>query len=74
MDAMEWIAFWAALFLVTHLVIASATVRPMLVAAVGEQAYRGIYSLAAFATLGPPAGNYRPATFGLHARTKSVGL
>jgi uncharacterized membrane protein len=53
MDAVEWIALWAVLFLATHFVIASATVRPMLVAAVGEQAYRGIYSLASFATLGP---------------------
>ncbi len=53
MNATEWIALWAALFLGTHLVISSSRVRPRLVAAVGEQRYRGIYSLVAFATLGP---------------------
>lgn len=53
MDATEWIALWAALFLGTHLAIASKYLRPRLVAAVGKQRYRGVYSLVAFATLGP---------------------
>jgi uncharacterized membrane protein len=53
MDATVWIAFWAALFLGTHFAISSATVRPRLINAVGEQPYLGIYSLVAFATFGP---------------------
>ncbi|MDB5107884.1 MAG: putative rane protein [Candidatus Binatus sp.] len=53
MDPTSWIAFWAVLFLGTHLLISSSAVRPRLVVAVGEQLYRGIYSIAAFATLGP---------------------
>ncbi len=53
MTATAWIALWAMLFVVSHLVISSSRVRPRLVAAIGEQPYRGIYSLVAFATLGP---------------------
>src|SRR5712692_1351640 len=53
MDPTVWIALWAALFLATHFAISSATIRPRLINAVGEQPYRGIYSLVAFATLGP---------------------
>jgi uncharacterized membrane protein len=53
MTATDWIAFWAIMFVVSHLVISSSRVRPRLVAAIGEQPYRGIYSLVAFATLGP---------------------
>ncbi len=53
MDATDWIALWAVLFLGGHLVISSSAVRSRLISAVGEQPYRGIYSLVAFATLGP---------------------
>src|SRR5258706_8188086 len=53
MSAAAWIACWALLFVASHLVISSSRVRPRLIAAVGEQPYRGIYSLVAFATLGP---------------------
>ncbi|HWN56922.1 MAG TPA: NnrU family protein, partial [Methylomirabilota bacterium] len=53
MDATVWIALWAALFLGTHFALSSATVRPGLVSAVGSQGFLGIYSLVAFATLGP---------------------
>jgi uncharacterized membrane protein len=53
MNAAAWIAAWALLFVASHLVISSSRVRPRLIAAVGEQPYRGIYSLVAFATLGP---------------------
>jgi len=53
MDATVWIALWAALFLGTHFAISSATVRPRLINAVGEQPYLGIYSIVAFATFGP---------------------
>ena len=53
MDATVWIALWAVLFLASHLIISSSALRVRLVNAVGEQPYRGIYSLIAFATLGP---------------------
>jgi uncharacterized membrane protein len=53
MDATVWIAFWAVSFLASHLIISSSVVRPRLISAVGEQPYRGLYSLVAFATLGP---------------------
>jgi uncharacterized membrane protein len=53
MDATVWIALWAGLFLGSHLLISSSAVRGRLIAAIGEQPYRGIYSLVAFATLGP---------------------
>ncbi len=53
MDATFWIALWAVLFIASHLIISSSAVRPWLTKAVGEQPYRGIYSLIAFATIGP---------------------
>jgi len=53
MDPVESIALWAALFIGTHLLISSSLVRPRLIAAVGEQPYRGIYSLVSFGTLIP---------------------
>ena len=53
MDPVMVIGFWAVFFVGSHLVISSAAVRPALVARVGEFPYRGIYSLAAFATLIP---------------------
>lgn len=53
MDATVWIALWAVLFLASHLIISSSAVRGRLVSAVGEQPYRGVYSIVAFATLGP---------------------
>lgn len=53
MDPTAWIALWAVLFVGTHVVISSNAIRPRLVAAVGEQPYRGIYSLVSFATFVP---------------------
>src|SRR5271156_714617 len=53
MDATVWIALWAFSFLASHLIISSSAVRARLISAVGEQPYRGIYSLVAAATLGP---------------------
>ena len=53
MDSTVWIALWAALFLGTHFALSSATPRPRLIDAVGQQGFLGIYSLVAFATLGP---------------------
>ena len=53
MDATVWIALWAFSFLASHLIISSSAVRARLINAVGEQPYRGIYSIVAAATLGP---------------------
>ncbi len=53
MDPVGWILLWAVLFVATHIIISSQAVRPRLVAMVGEQPYRGIYSFVSFATLGP---------------------
>lgn len=53
MDATVWIALWAFSFLASHLIISSSAVRSRLIGVVGEQPYRGIYSIVAFATLGP---------------------
>ena len=53
MDATVWIALWAFSFLASHLIISSSAVRARLIGAVGDQPYRGIYSLVAAATLGP---------------------
>ena len=50
MDATVWIAIWAFSFLASHLIISSSAVRSRLINAVGEQTYRGIYSLVAAAT------------------------
>jgi len=53
MDATIWIAIWAFSFIASHLIISSSAVRARLISAVGDQPYRGIYSLVAAATLGP---------------------
>jgi len=53
MDPVASIALWAILFVGSHLVISSTGIRPWLIAKVGEQPYRGIYSLISFATLVP---------------------
>ena len=53
MDPVASIALWAILFVGSHLVISSTAIRPWLIAKVGEQPYRGIYSLVSFATLVP---------------------
>jgi uncharacterized membrane protein len=45
------IAMWSSLFVGIHLLISSQGVRPRLIEAIGAQAYRGVYSLAAIATL-----------------------
>lgn len=47
------IAFWAILFVATHLAISSASVRARVIARVGDQPFRGIYSIVAFGTLIP---------------------
>jgi uncharacterized membrane protein len=53
MDATVWIALWAALFLGTHFALSWDAVRSQLINAVGLQGFLGIYSVVAFATLGP---------------------
>lgn len=47
------IGFWAAFFVGSHLLISSSAIRPVLVQRIGEQPYRGLYSLVAFATFVP---------------------
>src|SRR6266481_131544 len=53
MDPVLGIGFWAVAFVGSHLVLSSAQARSRLVAMVGEQPYRGIYSLVAFVTIVP---------------------
>jgi uncharacterized membrane protein len=53
MDPATLVGFWAVLFLGTHLAISSAAIRPRVVALIGEQPYRGVYSLVSFATFIP---------------------
>jgi uncharacterized membrane protein len=45
------IALWGTLFIATHLILSSSRVRPRLAAVLGEQPFRGVYSLVAIATL-----------------------
>jgi len=53
MNAVGAIALWAFLFLATHLGISSGYVRPRVIATVGEQPYRAVYSLVSLATFIP---------------------
>ena len=53
MDPVESIALWAVLFIGTHLLISSTVIRPRLVGAVGDQPYRGIYSIVSLGTFIP---------------------
>lgn len=53
MASVALIAVWALLFLVTHMGISSASVRRRMLAALGEQRYRGVYSLISLATFVP---------------------
>jgi uncharacterized membrane protein len=53
MNPVFGIALWGALFIATHLILSSAAVRPRLVAILGPQPFRGVYSLVAAATLTP---------------------
>ncbi len=53
MDPVGTIGLWAALFLVTHLGMTASSIRPRLVAALGEQLYRGLYMLISVATFVP---------------------
>ena len=53
MNPVAAIGLWAVLFVGTHLLISSGVVRPRLVDRLGEQAFRGVYSLVALATFIP---------------------
>ena len=53
MDPTLIIAFWAILFVVSHLVISSSTVRPVLFRTLGDQPFRGLYSIVALGTFIP---------------------
>jgi uncharacterized membrane protein len=51
MEPVAAIAIWSSLFVGIHLLISSQGVRPRLIKVIGAQPYRGVYSLAAIATL-----------------------
>jgi uncharacterized membrane protein len=53
MDPVAAIALWSTLFVVSHLLISSQSIRPGLVNRMGELPFRGLYSLVAFGTLIP---------------------
>ena len=53
MSATFWIAFWWGAFAGSHLVLSSLPVRTRFIAALGEKAFVGLYSLLAFATFIP---------------------
>ncbi len=53
MDGAGLIALWAVLFLAGHFVLSAAPVRSALIGTVGEQPFRGIYSLVALGTFIP---------------------
>ncbi len=53
MEPIAELAMLSSLFVATHLLISSQAVRPRLIKLIGEQPYRGVYSMAAFATLIP---------------------
>jgi uncharacterized membrane protein len=53
MGAIGLITLWAALFLAGHFILSSDPVRAAIAGAVGEQPFRGIYSLVAFGTFIP---------------------
>ncbi|MGH8335908.1 MAG: NnrU family protein, partial [Gammaproteobacteria bacterium] len=51
MNPVFGIALWGTLFIATHLILSSLPVRQRLVAVLGEQPFRGVYSVVAIATL-----------------------
>src|ERR1700691_6739832 len=53
MGAVGLIALWAALFLAGHFILSSDPVREAIAGTVGEQPFRGIYSLVALGTFIP---------------------
>jgi uncharacterized membrane protein len=53
MDPVATITLWAALFLAGHFILSSESIRDRLIAILGEQPFRGIYSLVALGTFIP---------------------
>ncbi len=53
MDPVAAIGLWATLFVGSHLIISSPPIRARIVARIGEQPFRGLYSIVAFGTLVP---------------------
>jgi len=53
-----WIAFWWAVFAVTHMMPSSVWLRERLVARLGAKGFLGLYSLAALATFVPLVRSY----------------
>jgi uncharacterized membrane protein len=58
MSPTDQVLCWWLAFAATHLVLSSLPVRQPLVARLGEQAFRGLYSLVAFATFIPLVWTY----------------
>ena len=53
MDPVAAIALWAILFVGSHLVVSSPSVRAAAIHRIGVQPFRGLYSIVAFGTLIP---------------------
>jgi uncharacterized membrane protein len=53
MDPVAAIELWAGLFVGSHLLISSPSIRSRLIERIGEQPFRGLYSIVAIATLTP---------------------
>lgn len=58
MSGAFWIFFWWLAFAGTHTILSSTTLRPRLIARVGERGFQGLYSLVAFATFVPLVRTY----------------
>ncbi len=53
MNPITAIAFWATMFVASHLLISSQAIRSALVNRLGEMPFRGLYSIVAFGTVIP---------------------
>ena len=53
MRASFWIVFWWVMFVGTHMVLSSVSIRQRLIGKLGENAFLGLYTLIAFATFVP---------------------
>jgi uncharacterized membrane protein len=53
MSPVGWILLWAILFFATHIFITSGYIRPHVASALGDDAYRGAYSLISLGTFVP---------------------
>ena len=51
MNELAWLVLWAAVFVAQHLGVASSSLRPRLVGAIGEKGYLGLYSITSIVVL-----------------------